>query len=150
MFKVISLLFAIVAIVIFSATESEAYITASPSSVYFFDQEVGGIGSSQSVTVRNNSNEPANGLNIYDNCFGDFDVSNFGCYGNLPPYGSCSMSVRFQPRSVGSHSCSIQISGGGSYESVHISGRGVDRRLSEERDGTQEAASAPEETPAAD
>ena len=126
-----------------STTPAAAYISASPSFVSFPDTPVNGIGSSRSVTVRNNSNETVEGLNIYDNCFGDFQVSNYGCYGRLGPYGSCSLNVQYRPISEGYRSCSIQINGSGSYESVSISGRGV-RRL-----GVDESAPMDAETEAA-
>ena len=120
-------LVALACIIAAYASEANAYISASPGSIYFFDEEVGGIGSSRSVSISNNSNQPVRGLSVYDNCFSDFNVSNYGCYGTLPAYGSCSLNVRFQPRMEGSHSCSIQISGAGSYASISISGRGVAR-----------------------
>lgn len=123
---------------------AHASLSASPGSIFFFDEEVGSIGSSRSVSVRNNSNQPISGLSIYDNCFSDFNVSNYGCYGTLPAYGSCSLNVRFQPRMEGQHSCSIQISGGGSYTSVSISGRGVRRDRLAIESTSQEASTAAE------
>lgn len=107
------------------APQANAYISASPGFVNFFDTPVGGFGGTQSVTVRNNSNEVVQGLNVYDNCFGDFRVSNYGCYGQLQPFGSCNLSVQFQPSREGLHSCSVRISATGSSESVSLQGRGT-------------------------
>lgn len=122
---------------------AHANLSATPGSIFFFDEEVGSIGSSRSVSVRNHSNQPISGLSIYDNCFSDFYVSNYGCYGTLPAYGSCSLDVRFQPRLEGHHSCSIQISGSGSYTSVSVSGRGVRRdRLAVQSEAPEASAGA--------
>jgi hypothetical protein len=125
-------------------SQAHAYLTASPSFVNFFDTEVGGFGPTEMVYVRNNSNEPEEGLTVFDNCFGDFQVSNYGCYGTLPPYGSCSLSIRFEPRSEGLHTCSIQIRSRTSFETVHVQGRGVKRRDTAEVSDNTTGSETPE------
>ena len=42
-------------------------------------------------------------------------------------HGSCSLNVQFRPNLEGYRTCSIRISGGGSFENVSISGRAVKR-----------------------
>ena len=110
------------------AGEANAYLTASPSSVNFFNTEVGSFGRSQTVYIRNNSDEDVN-VNVSDSCFGDFSTSGFCGY--LSRWNSCSIRVQFRPRRAGSQSCNItvrQITGGFDSVTIYVRGRGVERR----------------------
>lgn len=109
------------------AGEANAYLTASPSSVNFFNTEVGSFGRSQTVYIRNNSDEDIN-VNVSDSCFGDLSTSGFCGY--LSRYGSCTIRVEFRPRRAGSQSCNItvrQVTGGFDSVTIYVRGRGVER-----------------------
>lgn len=106
---------------------ASGYISASPSFVSFPNTPVGSGGFSQSVTIRNNSNEIVENMSLYDNCFGDFQISNYGCYSRLPAHGSCSLNVQFRPLNEGYRTCTIRITATGSSETVSVSGNGVAR-----------------------
>lgn len=101
-------------------------LSVSPSSVNFFNVDVGGFGRSQTLYVRNQTDKDIN-VSVSDSCFGDFRVSNSCFY--LNRYGTCTIRVEFRPRRQGYQSCSITIRDQTTYSSeyISISGRGVER-----------------------
>ena len=112
---------------VFFCGEAQAYLTASPASVNFFTTEVGSIGRTQTIWIRNNSDEDVN-VSTNHSCYGGFHVSGFCGY--LGRWGSCTLTVQFRPRREGYQSCSInvrQTSGGFDQVHIHVSGRGVER-----------------------
>lgn len=107
---------------------AHARFDAFPSSIYFFNVEVGGgLGQQRSINVYNRSTE-RNRITVNNYCYGDFRITNW-CYGELSPGGSCRLDVRFQPHRVGHQSCTIWLQDSeGSSHSISVSGQGVDRR----------------------
>lgn len=110
------------------ASEAQAQLTASPSSVSFFNTEVGSFGRSQTIYVRNMSDEDIN-VSVSDTCYGGFHRSGICSY--ISRNRSCTLRIEFRPRREGYQSCSItvrQTSGGYDQVRINVSGRGVERR----------------------
>ncbi|MCB0408184.1 MAG: hypothetical protein KDD34_08275 [Bdellovibrionales bacterium] len=105
---------------------AHAGLQVLPSSVNFFNVNVGSFGRSETITVRNLSDQDIN-VSTSDTCFGDFYVVDTCFY--LSRYQSCNIRVEFRPRREGYQSCSISIrdTTNGSLSTVFVSGRGVAR-----------------------
>jgi hypothetical protein len=105
---------------------ANAELMVSPSSVNFYNQQVGSYGASANISVYNMGQQAVQ-VNVSSGCFSSFSVDNF-CNLSLGPSGSCSLDVRFSPMSEGYQSCSIMISDNmGSSQMIDISGQGVRR-----------------------
>jgi hypothetical protein len=100
------------------------YVTlvASPSSVNFYDVQVGQGTQTQYVYLYNQGTEDAKSIYVSAACDSSFYVNN-SCYGDLRPQSSCSINIQFHPYSPGFHSCSVNVStiSGGSA-SINVQG----------------------------
>ncbi|MBX3022189.1 MAG: choice-of-anchor D domain-containing protein [Bdellovibrionales bacterium] len=101
-----------------SAPLAQAYISVNKSSV-FLRAQAGGGSASDSVWVRNNGNQQVH-LSSFDSCFGSFYVSS-GCIGLLAPGSSCTIHIRYSPRTRGTEMCSITINSSGPGGSARVS-----------------------------
>lgn len=112
------------ALLLLLSVQANAALSASPSFVSFYNVKTDGIGQTQSVTV-NNSGPESSMPSVSNGCFGDFQVSNF-CF-SIPAGGSCQISIRFAPRTVGYQSCSIFVSDGANGSAnISVNGQGVE------------------------
>ncbi len=114
----------ILALFMFAAFQAHAALSAFPSYVSFNGVPTNGLSQTQSVTVQNSGPEIAN-PSVSNGCYGDFQVSN-ACF-SIPVGGSCQISIRFAPSSVGYQSCSIHVIDNlnGSVVVVSVSGQGI-------------------------
>ena len=112
-------------------TSSSAFasMSVSPWSIDFFTQDVGSRSFPEQLTIRNDGPNDIRSLRISSNCYGDFDVQAYFCYGPLRPYQSCRLDVTFAPLRDGYQSCTMRVmSDDGSMETVWVTGTGVMRR----------------------
>jgi hypothetical protein len=103
-------------------------MTLSPVSVNFGDENVGSTSSAAPVSLTNigASAVKIDSISITGADPKDFAESN-NCGGNLAANASCTILVRFKPTATGARSASLTVtdSGGGSPQSVALSGTGT-------------------------
>lgn len=117
--SIIALAFAIL-----FAIPSFADISVSPSSLMFGSVKVGQFGYNQQIAYVRNTGDTTENVYVSGYCPQDFRVSNT-CYGNLPRYGQCQITVQFKPTRTGYHSCSYSVRGAkGMTSYINISGTG--------------------------
>jgi len=102
-------------------------ISLSAVTLGFNPQDVGAVSPVQMLTITNKGGAPVNvwQIAVLGTNAGDFPNSTT-CGGTLASNASCNVTVSFQPTGVGLRSASLLISndGGGSPESVPLSGTG--------------------------
>jgi probable HAF family extracellular repeat protein len=98
--------------------------TLSPTSLIFADQLVGTTSPGKSVTLSNYGTMTLSITSITTS--GDFSQTHT-CGSSLTPLASCTISVTFKPTQIGTRSGTLSITdnGGGSPQSVALSGTGV-------------------------
>jgi len=116
--SIIALAFAIL-----FAIPSIADVTVSPTTMMFGSIKAGSYGfDQQTAYVRNTGDSPVS-VKVKRFCPQDFSVSH-NCYGSLPRYFQCQVTVQFSPKSVGYHSCSYSVRSSKGTTYINISGRG--------------------------
>ena len=113
----------ILALLVLASSNAFAALSAFPTFVSFYNVPVGRFNQTQSVTVQNSGPQTAN-PSLNNGCFGDFQVSHL-CF-SIPANGSCQIQISFSPRTVGTQSCSINLSdsaNGSVY--ISVTGQGV-------------------------
>lgn len=108
-----------------STSYSHARLDISPSSIYFFQTQIG-FWDVRSVTVRNTGVQEQRVNVTNGSCFMDFEVRD-NCFGTLRQYQSCNIDVWFRPRYEGYADCSFNVNGTTSFQSVNVSGYGYKR-----------------------
>jgi FG-GAP-like repeat/Abnormal spindle-like microcephaly-assoc'd, ASPM-SPD-2-Hydin len=107
-----------------AGTAVGAAVKLSPITLTFASETLGSTSAAQTSTLANIGNAPLNITGI--SASGDFAQTNT-CGTSLAIGGSCQISVTFAPSAVGNRTGSITIaqSGGGSPQSIALSGIGV-------------------------
>jgi hypothetical protein len=106
-------------------------VTLLPSSLNFADQQVGTTSQPQVATLTNYGTQALNiegyGIRITGQNAGAFVQTN-NCGTSVPAGGSCSISVTFTPKTKGAKTAKLDVgdNGGGSPQSVALSGTGTD------------------------
>jgi hypothetical protein len=99
-----------------------------PASLNFASQTVGTTSPAQTVTLSNllSKRLTVSGLRIAGTNPGDFAETNT-CGSGVPAMGNCTISVTFTPKATGTRTASLSITdtGGGSPQTVPLSGNGI-------------------------
>jgi Abnormal spindle-like microcephaly-assoc'd, ASPM-SPD-2-Hydin len=103
-------------------------VQLSPSSLNFGSVNVGQSSSAKTITLTNvgSTSLSITSISITGSDSGDFSETNT-CGGGLGPGGACSISVTFTPTTTGTRSASVSVgdNGGGSPQTVSLSGTGI-------------------------
>jgi hypothetical protein len=116
-------------ILLAAAQSAQAYqsVSISPFSVQFFDTRVGTWSFSETLWVRNTGDEDLNFFRVDLEGFDrfQFDLTQF-CPFILTRGSSCTVTVRYAPRSVGRHFAEV-VASGGTYarDRARLSGNAV-------------------------
>jgi hypothetical protein len=108
-------------------------VTASPTYLFFGDQELGTTSSPQTTTFENlnSSAVKINDIRITGPDYKDFSETN-NCGTSVPAHGSCQIKVTFTPQSTGDRTASVSVAyqGTGSPLTVPLHGTGVTTTVS--------------------
>lgn len=110
-----------------SGTGGMPVANLSPTSLNYGNQDVGTTSPPQSVTVSNTGNAPLSVSSIV--ALGDFAQTN-NCGSSVVAGGSCSISVTFTPRAIGTRNGTLTVTDNsngvnGSQQTVSLSGTGI-------------------------
>ncbi len=104
---------------------SSTVVSLSPTGLAFGNENVGSTSAAQSVTLTNVGTATLSGVSVATNS-SIFTQTNT-CTADVPPGGSCTISVKFAPTAAGpvQGSVSITDSAGDSPQPVSLSGTGI-------------------------
>ena len=100
-----------------------AALSISPTSHVFAAQDVGATSAPTTITVRSAGTLPATGVNISSNNAAEFPVSST-CGVTLSVGLSCTISVTFNPSSVGNRSATLTVDSSAGTTAIALSGVG--------------------------
>ena len=102
--------------------ESPATDTVSPSSLTFPATAENTISAQQSITLTNSGGVPLTGIQVQTT--GDFEAVN-GCLASLNAQSTCTLTVWYTPRAIGSETGSITITDSLRSQAIPLSGTGT-------------------------